>query len=50
MHEFIRCLILLPLARAGALTVEALNREGAPQAVVAERLFRIPKGLKCVER
>src|SRR5208282_3109041 len=28
----------------------SLDREGAPQAVVAWRLFRIPKGLKCVER
>ena len=26
------------------------DREGAPQAVVAWGLFRIPKGLKCVER
>src|SRR5271155_5119687 len=28
----------------------SLDREGAPQAVVAWGLFRIPKGLKCVER
>src|SRR5271169_1961000 len=28
----------------------SLDREGAPQAVVARGLFRIPKGLKCVER
>src|SRR5580704_6865133 len=27
-----------------------LDREGAPQAVVAWGLFRIPQGLKCVER
>jgi hypothetical protein len=32
-----------------ALTVRSLDREGAPQAVVAWGLFRIPKGLKCVE-
>jgi len=37
-REIIRRLILLPLARAGA-----------PQAVVAWGLFRIPEGLKCVE-
>jgi hypothetical protein len=47
-HEIIRRLILLPLARAGR-TVRSLDREGAPQAVVAWGLFRIPKGLKCVE-
>src|SRR5271166_792485 len=28
----------------------SLDREGAPQAVVAWGLFRIPEGLKCVER
>src|SRR5271157_4259854 len=28
----------------------SLDREGAPQAVVAWGLFRIRKGLKCVER
>jgi hypothetical protein len=28
----------------------SLDRECAPQAVVAWGLFRIPKGLKCVER
>src|SRR4029077_6681260 len=30
--------------------LRSLDREGAPQAVVAWGLFRIPKGLKCVER
>jgi hypothetical protein len=30
--------------------LRSLDREGAPQAVVAVGAFRIPKGLKCVER
>ena len=30
--------------------MRSLDREGAPQAVVAWGLFRIPKGLKYVER
>ena len=30
--------------------MRSLDREGAPQGVAAWRLFRIPKGLKCVER
>src|SRR5580704_13130270 len=30
--------------------LRSLDREGAPQAVVAWGLFRIPKGLKWVER
>src|SRR5271169_1730041 len=34
----------------GTRGFRSLDREGAPQAVVAWGLFRIPKGLKCVER
>src|SRR6267378_2510489 len=34
----------------GRAALRSLDREGAPQAVVAWGLFRIPKGLKCVER
>jgi hypothetical protein len=30
--------------------LRSLDREGAPHAVLAWGLFRIPKGLKCVER
>jgi len=30
--------------------LKSLDREGAPQAVVAWELFGIPKDLKCVER
>src|SRR4029077_8310778 len=30
--------------------LRSLDREGAPQAVVAGGLFRIPKGFKCGER
>src|SRR5271155_4220969 len=39
-----------PCNGGGARPLRSRDREGAPQAVVACGLFRIPKGLKCVER
>src|SRR4029077_1018542 len=39
-----------PLQGRPALTVEVTRPRGRPATVVAWGLFRIPKGLKCVER